>query len=152
MNITLVAVGSIGRGPEHDLFEIYKKRMFWSLSTKEVGVKKRLSGDALKSAEAVAISSALPVGAAIIALDERGQNLTSRAFASRLEQFQVAGCSKIAVIIGGAAGLDDTIRLRADMLLSFGKLTWPHMMVRAMVAEQLYRAQTILSGHPYHRD
>ena len=98
------------------------------------------------------ILSKLDPKAALIVLDERGKSLSSREFASRMNDIQVQGQSKIQFVIGGADGLNDDIRSKAHLLLSFGNQTWPHMMIRVMLIEQIYRAQQILSGHPYHRD
>lgn len=98
------------------------------------------------------ILSKLDARATLIVLDERGKSLSSREFASRINDIQVQGQSKIQFVIGGADGLNDDIRGRAHLLLSFGSQTWPHMMIRVMLIEQIYRAQQILSGHPYHRD
>ena len=95
--------------------------------------------------------SAVPVRAHIVVLDERGKNETSEEFAARLGHWRDDSARAVAFLIGGADGLDDVVRDRAEAALSFGRLTWPHMLVRALLAEQLYRAHSILSGHPYHR-
>jgi 23S rRNA (pseudouridine1915-N3)-methyltransferase len=92
-----------------------------------------------------------PPGAVTVALDERGQPLSSAAFAARLGAWRDAGVREARFLIGAADGLSDTERAAADLLLAFGPATWPHLLVRAMLAEQLYRATTILAGHPYHR-
>lgn len=89
---------------------------------------------------------------AVIALDERGKQLDSRGFAAALGGFADDGRRDVAILIGGADGLDDESRALADLTVSFGRLTWPHLLARVMLAEQLYRAHTILTGHPYHRD
>ncbi len=94
----------------------------------------------------------VPSGAAIVALDETGKHLASRAFAKQIRQWQDEGRPCAAFMIGGADGLDDSVRQRADLILSFGRATWPHLLVRGMLAEQVYRSQQILAGHPYHRD
>ena len=101
--------------------------------------------------EGEALLAAVPDGARIVALDERGKSQTSEAFAKRLGIWRDDGVRAVAFLIGGADGLDESLRKRADMVVSFGALTWPHMLVRALLAEQLYRAHTILTGHPYHR-
>ena len=93
----------------------------------------------------------VPDGAKLVALDERGEDLTSIQLAVRLGGWRDGGSRDIAFLVGGADGFDARIRERADLVLRLGRLTWPHMMVRAMLAEQLYRAQMILNGHPYHR-
>ncbi len=102
--------------------------------------------------EADLLLSALPKGATVVALDERGKALSSVELAHRLARWRDEGAGDIAFAIGGADGLDDAVRARADLVLSLGAMTWPHLMVRAMLAEQLYRAQQILAGHPYHRE
>lgn len=98
------------------------------------------------------ITAAIPDGATIVALDETGRNLTSREFAKRLSHWRDTGTNELVFIIGGADGLTDEIRNKATLVMSFGKSTWPHLLVRGMLAEQLYRAQQIHAGHPYHRD
>ena len=85
-------------------------------------------------------------------MDEKGKNLTSRDFADTFEKWQLNGQSKINIVIGGADGFSKDFKKKADMLLSFGQMTWPHMLARAMLYEQIYRAQQILANHPYHRD
>lgn len=102
--------------------------------------------------EAELITAAIPDGATIVALDETGRNLTSREFAKRLSHWRNTGTNELVFIIGGADGLTDEIRNKATLVMSFGKSTWPHLLVRGMLAEQLYRAQQIHAGHPYHRD
>jgi 23S rRNA (pseudouridine1915-N3)-methyltransferase len=106
----------------------------------------------LKRLEADKLLAQIPKNAVLVALDERGESLDSGTFAQRLGAWRDAGRADLAFVIGGADGLDEEVRRRADLLLSFGRLTWPHMLVRGMLAEQLYRAQQILAGHPYHRD
>jgi len=102
-------------------------------------------------AEAVLLRRAIPQGAVVCALDERGTVETSPQFANRIAAWRDAGHSDLAFVIGGADGIDPGLRAQADHLLSFGAMVWPHIMVRAMLAEQLYRAVSILSGGPYHR-
>lgn len=102
-------------------------------------------------AEAVLLNAAIPDGAALCVLDERGRQLTSPQFADRLAGWRDAGHRDVAFIIGGADGIDPALRDRADLAISFGKMVWPHMLARVMLAEQLYRAASILAGAPYHR-
>jgi len=106
----------------------------------------------LKAREAELILAAIPAGALLIALDERGQSWSSREFAERLSQWRDHGVANIAFAIGGADGLGGMVIERADAVLSLGAMTWPHLVVRSLLLEQLYRAQQILAGHPYHRD
>ena len=94
----------------------------------------------------------VPVGAVVVALDETGKTLNSVAFAEKLKVWRDEGVRDVAFLIGGADGLDDAVRNRADLVMSFGAMTWPHLLVRGLLAEQIYRAQCILSGHPYHRE
>jgi 23S rRNA (pseudouridine1915-N3)-methyltransferase len=152
MRITIVAVGKGRSGPEQELFETYTKRSAWPLSLKEVEEKKALTGDELKAREADLLLGAVPKGALIVALDERGRNITSRKLADWIGDQQLHGKSDLCFLIGGADGLDPAVRAQADLVLACGSLTWPHLLVRAMLAEQIYRVQQILAGHPYHKD
>ena len=152
MDITVVAVGRARQGPERALFEHYLGRLRWRLTLKEVEEKRPLRSDALKRSEAEQIRRALPDGAVLVALDERGKSITSRAFAELLGDWRDSGRGKAAFVIGGANGLDPALRRQADLVLNLGAMTWPHMLVRALLAEQIYRAEQILSGGPYHRD
>ncbi len=104
-----------------------------------------------KPREAEKLLAAVPPGAKIVALDERGKSLTSAEFAAALGTWRDQGAPAVAFLIGGADGHDDGIRRKADLVLNLGTLTWPHMLVRGLIAEQIYRAQCILDGHPYHR-
>lgn len=151
MRLTVAAVGRARPGPLRDLFDDYAGRSAWPLTLREVEARKGLSGVALKREEASLLLAAVPAGAAVVALDERGRDLDSAGFARLLGRWRDEGRAEAAFLIGGADGHDDAVRDRAELLLSFGRLTWPHMLARAMLAEQIYRAQTILSGHPYHR-
>ena len=103
------------------------------------------------AAEAALLSKVIPEGAALCILDERGKTLSSPEFAATLAAWRDAGRQDAAFVIGGADGIDTTLRARADISISFGRMVWPHMLVRVMLAEQLYRAATILAGSPYHR-
>ncbi|MGQ9366885.1 23S rRNA (pseudouridine(1915)-N(3))-methyltransferase RlmH [Azospirillum sp. ST 5-10] len=151
MRLWLAAVGRAKGGPARDLYDEYAGRLMWPLTLREVEVKKRLPPDELKRQEAELLLAAIPAGAVAVALDERGAALDSAAFARRLEGWRDGAAGDVAFLIGGADGHGEAVRRRADLLLSFGPMTWPHMLVRGMLAEQLYRAQQILAGHPYHR-
>jgi len=151
MRLMLIAVGRRRAGPEQDLFDQYAKRLTWQLDLKFVEAKKGREGAALKTREGELLTSALPQGAVVVALDERGRSLGSEDFARKLGDWRDGGRRDIAFVIGGADGLDDDLRGRADLVLSLGKQTWPHQLVPALLVEQLYRAQCILAGHPYHR-
>lgn len=153
MRFTLLAIGKARAGPESDLYRHYRERLRWTFELVELDLKKPLAtARARQEAEAELLIGALPKGAIMIALDERGKNLSSRDFALQIQQLQDNGARDIALIIGGADGLAPALRQQARLLISYGKATWPHMLVRGMLTEQLYRAQTILDGHPYHRD
>lgn len=151
MNILVAAVGKAKPGAERELFTSYVARLPWRVDLKEIEIKKEAAVDVRRAREGEALLAAVPEGARIIALDERGKSETSDAFAKRLGRWRDDGVRGVAFLIGGADGLDEALRKRADATLSFGALTWPHMLVRALLAEQLYRAHTILTGHPYHR-
>ncbi len=151
MNILVAAVGKAKPGAERELFESYAARLPWRVDLKEIEIKKEAAVNVRRAREGEALLGAVPEGARIIALDERGKSETSEAFAKRLGRWRDDGVRGVAFLIGGADGLDESVRKRADATLSFGALTWPHMLVRALLAEQLYRAHTILTGHPYHR-
>lgn len=151
MRISIVAVGRRKAGPEQDLYEQYKARLPWPLDLKLVEEKKPLSGDALKRREAALLLAAVPEGAALVALDERGKSIGSERLAATLGGWRDDGVRDVAFVIGGADGLDESVRRRAALVLALGALTWPHQLVPALLAEQLYRAHAILTGHPYHR-
>jgi 23S rRNA (pseudouridine1915-N3)-methyltransferase len=151
MRLTIAAVGRARPGPLRDLFADYVGRSAWPITLREVEARKGLTGATLRREEASLLLGALPAGAATVVLDERGRDMDSAGLARILARWRDEARGDTAFVIGGADGHDDSVRDRADLLLSFGKLTWPHMLARAMLAEQIYRAQTILSGHPYHR-
>ncbi len=152
MRISVVAVGGLKAGPERALAEKYLSRITWPISVREVEEKRGLKGSALRKREGELILSACPDGATLVALDERGKSLSSADFAARLGGWWDAGIADIVFAIGGAGGLDDAVRKRADLLLAFGAMTLPHLLMRGVLLEQIYRAQTILAGHPYHRE
>ncbi|MEO1136572.1 MAG: 23S rRNA (pseudouridine(1915)-N(3))-methyltransferase RlmH [Pseudomonadota bacterium] len=159
MRLLIAAIGKKRSGPEVELFQDYLDRAravgrhigFSDLSLHEVDAPKGLSGPALKKREGEMLLGVLPAGAAVIALDERGDNISSEKLAALLGHLRDDGAGDAAFVIGGADGHDEIVRTKAKRLIAFGAATWPHMLVRAMLAEQLYRSMTILSGHPYHR-
>ncbi|GBD57763.1 23S rRNA (pseudouridine(1915)-N(3))-methyltransferase RlmH [Gluconobacter wancherniae] len=146
----LVAIGRLKSGPERDLFERYAARLRPALEVTELPPSK---GSVLeqKRRDAAALLGACPDNAIVVALDEGGKALSSLKFAAMMERWQDSG-RPIHFLIGGAEGLDSSVIERADAVLSLGALTWPHMLVRTMIAEQIFRAQAINTGHPYHRD
>lgn len=155
MRCHLIAVGKGTKGtPEKAVYDQYAGRLAppFSLTLREVEEKKRLSGPELKAREAELLLAQVPDGAAVVALDERGKALSSRDLAGRIADWRDGGVRDVAFLVGGADGLDAAVRARADLVLNLGRLTWPHMLVRGLIAEQLFRVQCILSGHPYHRD
>lgn len=151
MRIWLAAVGRAKPGPELELFTQYARRLTPPLTLKEVEEKRPLPVLERKQREAELLLGVIPATATVVALDERGKSLGSEVFAERMGRWRDDGVGDVAFLIGGADGHGDAVRARADLLLGLGAMTWPHMLVRAMVAEQLWRAQAILSGHPYHR-
>ena len=139
MLLHIVARGRIGRGPEAELVERYLKRVSWPIKVTELPES---GGKPPAQAE----------NAVTVILDEKGEPLGSQALARRLEQWRDGGKREARFLIGGADGFDDEARAGADLLFSFGKATWPHLLARAMLAEQLWRATSILANHPYHRE
>lgn len=151
MKITLACVGKMKASPEQELLRKYIRQTPWQITIHEIEVKKSLGSEQRKAAEAEQLLSLTAAAHRRVALDERGKTLSSEALASQFEHWRQQGSSHIGLIIGGADGLDESVRKAADLTVSFGAMTWPHMLVRAMLGEQLYRIHTILSGHPYHR-
>ncbi len=151
MQCQIVAVGRARSGPMRDLFDDYAKRLKPPLELREVEERRPLKGRELKSREGALLLDALPKDGLVLALDGGGKSLSSEDLAKRLGNWRDEGIRTAAFVIGGADGLDKTVLDRADFTLSLGAQTWPHMLVRVMLAEQLYRADSILAGHPYHR-
>ena len=154
MRILIAAVGRLRRGPERELFEAYRARLSWPVTVQEVEARRKLPPRSLVEREGELLLAALPAPSGklrVIALDETGQGLSSPALAKRLADWRDQGAETLAFVIGGADGLSPAVRERADFGLSLGAMTWPHLLVRVLLAEQLYRAQQILAGHPYHR-
>ena len=151
MNIQILAPGRLKAGAHKDLFDDYLKRMDWNISIHELDSKHK---DQIKihTDECAQILDRIEPQNFVIALDERGKSISSREMAAHIQTLQNSGQAGIQFLIGGADGLNDTIRARANLLLSFGKQTWPHMLARVMLLEQIYRAQQILKNHPYHRN
>lgn len=155
MRLHMCAVGRLRAGPERALVDDYTQRFNRMARPLGLGplteheVEDRRGGGL--GPEAELLSRAIPLGAAVVALDERGQMLTSPELAGRIAGWRDAGRADLAFVIGGADGLAPALRDRADLVLSFGRLVWPHLLVRVMLAEQVYRCATILSGTPYHR-
>lgn len=151
MRITLAAIGKAKPGAARDLYDHYAGRLRSRLTLKEVEERRALKAQALKEQEGKLLLAAVPRGARIIALDEGGKDLSSRDFAALLGRWRDEGVQETAFLIGGADGLSPAARQAADVTLCLGRMTWPHMLVRGLLAEQLFRAESILAGHPYHR-
>jgi 23S rRNA (pseudouridine1915-N3)-methyltransferase len=155
MRLHLCAVGRLRAGPERGLVDDYLQRLDRTGRPLGLGpvteheVEDRRGGG--MAAEGVLLARAVPEGAALCVLDERGKVLSSPEFAATLAQWRDGGRQDAAFVIGGADGVDPALRARADLVISLGRMVWPHMLVRVMLAEQLYRAATILAGSPYHR-
>ena len=154
MQVKIAAVGRMRSGPEAELVTDYLDR--FGKSGRPVG----LTGAALieveakkggMAAEAILLEKALGNARRLVVLDERGKLMTSPEFAEKLGDWRDQGISEVGFVIGGADGIDPALRARSDFALSFGKMVWPHMLARVMLAEQLYRAASILAGSPYHR-
>lgn len=152
IRLYILAVGRLRRGPLYELQALYAARILPPPTIIEVEEKRRLPAAELKRREAELVLAALPSGARLIALDERGSAWSSLELADHLRDWRDAGAAAVAFAIGGADGLGSAVIERADVVLSLGPMTWPHLLARGMLLEQLYRAQQILAGHPYHRD
>ena len=153
MRFLIVAVGRAKAGPEKALFQLYQRRLQapFSVQLIEVEEKRPFRGDQLRKREASILQGYVTDGSIVIALDEKGKPISSVEFACKIGDWRDKGIRDLVFIIGGADGLDNSICKSAQYEISFGSQTWPHMLVRGMLAEQLYRAQCILYGHPYHR-
>lgn len=145
MKIRIYAVGKLKRGPWAEIIEDYKKRCRWNIEIIEIEPSS-------KSEEAVQVASMIDSDDPLIILDERGELLSSPMFASYIEKIQVQGISRLNFFIGGAYGIDSSLLQKGYKKIAFGLQTWPHLFVRAMLVEQIYRAESILCGHPYHKE
>ncbi len=159
MRVLIAAVGRLKQGPERELAAAYRKRAeaigraFGLRAIEIVEIRESRAHDAerRRTEELIAIANVIPEPAIVVILDERGDNLDSAAFAAMLRKWREEDRAAVCFVIGGADGLAPTLRERAKLRLGFGTATWPHQLVRIMLLEQLYRAGTILAGHPYHR-
>jgi 23S rRNA (pseudouridine1915-N3)-methyltransferase len=159
MRIVVAAVGRLKQGPERDLAERYRKRAadagrgigFRGVEIIEIRESKAHEMEKRMIEESIALASVIPERAVTILLDERGEGLDSVGLTNRIKSWRDAGRPAAVFVIGGADGLATSLRDRADLLLAFGAATWPHQIVRIMLLEQVYRAATLLAGHPYHR-
>jgi 23S rRNA (pseudouridine1915-N3)-methyltransferase len=159
MRLIIIAIGRLKQGPEREIVERYRKRFddagrklgFRGVEIVEIAESRARNASARMAEEAAAISAAIPENSVLVTLDERGDNVDSVAFARRLGQWRDQAATNTVFVIGGADGLSPDLRGKAKLRVAFGAATWPHQMVRVMLLEQLYRAATILAGHPYHR-
>ena len=159
MRLALIGVGKLKAGLDRELFERYFKRLsdiarslgFQGVDLRELDEGRAPRATDRQTEEARAIVAAIPKGARLILLDERGEAITSPQFAADIAKARDNALSAYALVIGGADGLAASVRENADKIISFGAMTWPHQLVRVMAAEQMYRALSIIAGHPYHR-
>ncbi len=150
-SIHILAVGRLKRGPFTDLAVFYRDRIRTPLAIIEVEARKGATDAARAVEEGRLLLQAVPPGAFVVALDERGKNPTSMDFSAIVATTRTAA-QPLVFLLGGADGHVAEVRARADRMIAFGQATWPHQLARVMLLEQLYRAETILAGHPYHRE
>jgi len=159
MRILILAVGRLKQGPERELAAAYCKRaaslgrgIGWrEIEIVEIRESRAQDAERRRTEESIAAANVIPERAVIVVLDERGDSVDSATLASQLREWRAEDRPAACFLIGGADGLSETLRQRAKLKLAFGSATWPHQLARIMLLEQLYRAGTILSGHPYHR-
>lgn len=151
MEVLVGAVGRLKKGPLRELMETYQKRLLWKFRLYEVEAKSPLPSPHLSEEESRLLQEGMPKGSYIIALDEKGASVSSPQLAQLMEKWQSLG-KPLVFLIGGADGHSPSLLTQAHFRLSLGPLTWPHMVARFLLVEQLYRAQQILQGHPYHRE
>jgi 23S rRNA (pseudouridine1915-N3)-methyltransferase len=159
MRLVVVSIGRLKQGPERDLAERYRERFddlgrklgFRGLDVHEIPESRARDAATRMAEEAAAIAAAIPDKSVLVALDERGDNVDSATFARHLGRWRDEAIGQTIFAIGGADGLSPDLRRKAKLRMAFGSATWPHQMVRVMLLEQIYRAATILAGHPYHR-
>jgi 23S rRNA (pseudouridine1915-N3)-methyltransferase len=150
MRVLIAAVGRARAGAARSLYDDYAKRLPWRVTLREVEEKRKLANPARKHREGELLLATVSGHAVVVALDERGTALSSEDFAHRLGGWRDQG-RDLVFLVGGADGLAPEVLERADFVLSLGPMTWPHLLVRVLLIEQLYRATSILAGHPYHR-
>ena len=159
MKIVVVSIGRLKQGPERELAERYRERFedigrklgFRGLTIHEIPESRARDTATRISEEAAAIAAAIPEKSVLVALDEHGKSIDSATFARQLGDWRDQGIANTIFVIGGADGLSPDLQRKAKLRIAFGSATWPHQMVRVMLLEQIYRAATILAGHPYHR-
>ena len=151
MKLLIACIGRAAHGPERDLYEHYAGRIRWPLALRELEEKRKLPAAQMILREGALLLGAVPAKSVLVALDRRGKVLDSEGFAGRLAGWRDNSMSDVAFLIGGADGHGEALLKKAALVLSFGPMTWPHLLARVMLAEQIYRAQQLLAGHPYHR-
>jgi len=151
LKIEILAIGRLKKGPLFDLAAEYKKQIRWKFDCQEFESRYK-DPKTIQDDENRRLMTAIDPRAFVVVMDERGNGLRSLDFAKTIDNLQNSGENHIQFVIGGSDGLSDDIRDRANLLLSFGQQTWPHMLARIMLIEQIYRAQQILARHPYHRE
>jgi len=159
MRLVLIAIGRLKQGPERELAQRYQERFddigrklgFRGLEVHEIPESRARDAPGRMAEEAAAISALIPEKSLLVALDEHGSSIDSAAFARHLGKWRDESIANTIFMIGGADGLSPDLRRKAKLTVAFGSATWPHQMVRVMLLEQIYRAATILAGHPYHR-
>ncbi|MGM4920992.1 23S rRNA (pseudouridine(1915)-N(3))-methyltransferase RlmH [Tardiphaga sp. 813_E8_N1_3] len=159
MHLLVISIGKLKQGPERELAERYRDRFddigrklgFRGLTIHEISESRARDAATRINEEAAAISALIPEKAVLVALDERGSSVDSASFARHIGKWRDESVPHNVFVIGGADGLSPELRRKAKLSIAFGSATWPHQMVRVMLLEQIYRAATILAGHPYHR-
>jgi 23S rRNA (pseudouridine1915-N3)-methyltransferase len=159
MRVIVIGVGRLKQGPERELAERYRERFddagrrlgFRGIDIHEIPESRARDTATRIAEEAAAIADAIPDKSVLVTLDERGQNIDSAAFAGHLGRWRDESAANAVFVIGGADGLSPELQRKAKLRVAFGAATWPHQIVRVLLLEQLYRAATILAGHPYHR-
>ncbi len=159
MRLLLIAVGRLKAGPESEIASRYLERAragargvgLTGVDMRELGESRARRPEDRRAGEATAIRALAPTGTRLVLLDERGKSMGSEHFAADIGRARDSGAPAYALVIGGPDGLDPALRAEASLVLAFGAMTWPHQLARIMAAEQIYRATTILAGHPYHR-
>ena len=152
MKIVIAAVGRLRDASSRALFDDYAKRLTWPVAVREVELKRTLSGPQAKAEEGRLLLEAIGERATVVALDEHGAEWSSADFAGRVGVWRDQGVAELAFAIGGADGHAEAVLKRAAATVAFGRMTWPHRLARVMLVEQIYRAQQIIAGHPYHRE
>ena len=151
MNINIIAVGRIRSGPEKTLIENYSRRIKWPIEFREVEEKKKLKGLELKKRQGDLLLNQCPPESKIIVLDQCGKNLPSTELANVFKNWQGNRVKEVCMLIGGADGVDENISKNVDLTISLSNMTFPHMLARIILVEQIYRSETIINNHPYHK-